>query len=171
MTTDLTCCFTGHRPTRLPWGNDEDDPRCITLKEQLTQALEDTYQGGIRRFLCGMAQGGDFYFCEGVIALRECHPDVILVAVVPCPQQADRWRSADKERYHQLLEACDEVVLVQHNYTRDCMLRRNRYMVNAASHIIAIYDGVMKGGTTYTLAYALKQGLELTIIDIPSDLY
>lgn len=168
MSTELTCCFTGHRPTRLPWGSDESNPRCIAVKDKLAQALEEAYEGGLRRFLCGMAQGGDFYFCEGVIALRDCYPDVVLVAVVPCPQQPDRWSSADKERYYRLRTACDEEIIVQHHYTRDCMLRRNRYMVNASTRIIAIYDGVMKGGTTYTLAYALKQGLELTIIDVPT---
>ena len=27
-----TCCFTGHRPDKLPWGSRESDPRCLTLK-------------------------------------------------------------------------------------------------------------------------------------------
>ena len=26
-----TCCFTGHRPDKLPWGVREDDPRCTRL--------------------------------------------------------------------------------------------------------------------------------------------
>ena len=23
-----TCCFTGYREYKLPWGSDENDPRC-----------------------------------------------------------------------------------------------------------------------------------------------
>ena len=40
MDRSTTCCFTGHRPNRLPWGEREDDPRCLALKEQLRQAVE-----------------------------------------------------------------------------------------------------------------------------------
>ncbi len=35
-----TCCFTGHRPNKLPWGEDESDPRCLKLKADIAQALE-----------------------------------------------------------------------------------------------------------------------------------
>ena len=27
-----TCCFTGHREYKLPWGSDETDPRCRKLQ-------------------------------------------------------------------------------------------------------------------------------------------
>ena len=34
-----TCCFTGHRPEKLPWGSDESDPRCTALKKKLSDAV------------------------------------------------------------------------------------------------------------------------------------
>lgn len=34
-----TCCFTGHRPEKLPWGTDEGDPRCRMLKKKLYDAV------------------------------------------------------------------------------------------------------------------------------------
>ena len=37
---ERTCCFTGHRPEKLPWGWDEGDPRCRRLKEKLRDAVE-----------------------------------------------------------------------------------------------------------------------------------
>ena len=30
-----SCCFTGHRPGKLPWGCHEQDPRCLHLKSVL----------------------------------------------------------------------------------------------------------------------------------------
>ena len=45
-----TCCFTGHRPEKLPWRNNEADPRCIALKERLDKALlEASYDLGAGR--------------------------------------------------------------------------------------------------------------------------
>lgn len=86
-----TCCFTGHRPDKLPWGTDERDPRCTRLKERLGQALERAYQSGCRHFICGMARGADLYFAEAVLALRACFPQVTLEGARPCESQADRW--------------------------------------------------------------------------------
>ena len=33
----ISCCFSGHRPGKLPWGDDEGDRRCLALKERLVQ--------------------------------------------------------------------------------------------------------------------------------------
>ena len=71
-----TCCFTGHRPERLPWGRREGDPRCAALKRKLYAAVNAAYESGMRYFICGMARGSDFYFAEAVLALREKYPDV-----------------------------------------------------------------------------------------------
>lgn len=53
----ISCCFSGHRPAKLPWGEDEDDPRCRALKAWLRDALDAAYEAGYRHFICGMAQG------------------------------------------------------------------------------------------------------------------
>ena len=39
-----SCCFTGHRPGKLPWGYAEEDPRCRLLKERIADAVEGAYQ-------------------------------------------------------------------------------------------------------------------------------
>ena len=158
-----SCCFTGHRPEKLPWGKEESDPRCSCLKERLAQALEEAYRDGYRHFICGMARGADFYFCEAVLALRKRHPEVRLEAAIPCEEQAARWSDGERERYFSLVEQCDVETMVQPHYDRGCMLRRDRYMVDHAERIIAVYDGTL-GGTMYTVTYALKRGLELVIL-------
>lgn len=168
MTRETTCAFTGHRPNRLPWGRDESDPRCITLKGQIAQAIQEAYDQGVRTFLCGMAMGADFYFCEAALTLQKEYPDLFVVAVIPCDTQSQRWNKGDKERYGALLARCDHQIFVQHEYTPNCALRRNRYMVNASSRLIAAFDGVMEGGTLYTITYAMKHGLDLHIIDLPT---
>ena len=83
MTPEITCCFTGHRPQRLPWGDNEADLRCQAVKARLTRAVAEAYDRGYRHFLCGMAQGADLYFCQAVLHLKAQHPGVTLEAAIP----------------------------------------------------------------------------------------
>ena len=159
-----SCCFTGHRPGKLPWRYNEFDPRCLKLKRRIADAVELAYEQGFRHFLCGMAMGCDLYFCEAVLALRERHPDVTVEAAIPCPTQAAAWPPAQRERYDRLVAACDFETMVSGQYTSTCMLRRDRYLVDHASLLIAAFDGT-SGGTRYTVEYALNQGL--AIVDLP----
>ena len=160
-----TCCFTGHRPMKLPWGMNEDDPRCLMLKAELAARLEGLYALGFRRFLCGMAIGCDMYFAEAVLALREDHPDVRLEAVIPFGDQPGRWNEKQRRRYNSLIDRADRVTVLQTVYTSDCMMRRNRWMVDRSSILLACYDG-RPGGTMNTILYAERSGLRVIQIEL-----
>lgn len=163
-----TCCFTGHRPSKLPWGFDEEHPECVALKARMGEELRTLYDRGCRHFITGMARGADLYFAEAVLALREEHPDVTLEAAIPCTTQPDGWRLAERMRYADILDRCNVETLVQREYTKDCMLRRNRYMVERSGFLLAVYNGEGKGGTLYTLKHAVNQGLEIVVIPVES---
>ena len=160
-----SCCFTGHRPSKLPWGYREDDLRCMDLKMDIVQALVALYARGFRHFLCGMAEGCDLYFAESVLLLREVHDDVRLESVVPFRGQADRWTAEQQQRYKSLLVQADQVTVLQEDYSPGCMMARNRYLVNHASLLLACYNGEA-GGTRSTILYARERGLEIQTIPI-----
>ena len=162
---ETTCCFTGHRPASLPWGSREEDRRCQYFKQELAASLEGIYDSGYTHFLCGMALGCDTWFAEAVLALRELHPEVTLEAVIPCGSQPDKWNVAQRKRYNRLLDASNKVTVLQIAYTPDCMMRRNRYMVDHASLLLAAFSG-RPGGTMNTIVYAQRQGLTLITIDL-----
>lgn len=160
-----TCCFTGHRPEKLPWGNDESSPDCIALKKKLFQTLEELYRRGFRHFISGMAQGSDLYFAEAALALRETNLDVVVEAAVPCPSQSKNWKEPERVRYQNILDRCDLETVVQQHYTQGCMLRRDRYMVDRSALLLAVYNG-SSGGTRYTINYALDCGLEVIRLSV-----
>ena len=166
MDKTTTCTFTGHRENKLPWRANESDARCLRLKQRLYDAVEAVWHGGVRHYICGMANGCDFYFAEAVIALRAEHPEVTLEAAIPCEGQAARWTAAQRRRYERLVSECDYCTVVSKDYTPDCMLRRNRYMVDASGVLISAYNG-SPGGTRSTLLYAMRQGLQ--IIELPME--
>lgn len=165
MERERTCCFTGHRPEKLPWGDDESAPGCLRLKAAMEDVLASLYGGGLRHFICGMAAGADIYFGEAAAALRQAHPDVTLEAAIPFDGQELRWPAAWQRRYARLAEACDQRTVLHRVYTPQCMMDRNRYMVDRSRVLVAVYNGA-PGGTRNTLLYAMRQGLEIVELSV-----
>lgn len=50
-------------------------------------------------------------------------------------------------------------------YSRDCMLERNRWLVDQASILLAVYNGTYRSGTAMTVRYARKLGRDIIIIN------
>lgn len=151
----VTCCFTGNRPEKLPWGTNENALECIRFKESLRDTLAVLLREGYRHFITGMARGGDLMFAEAVLELN----GVTLEAAVPFPGQPDGWNAADRARYERILKRCDVVTRVSDAYTRYCMFKRNEYMVDCASAVISLLRG--PGGTARTVEYARKKGVRV----------
>ena len=162
---DVTCCFTGHRPSKLPWGTRDKDERCLALKAEIAMRLEGIYQAGYRHFVCGMALGCDTFFAEAVQALKKKYQDVSLEAAVPCRTQASKWNPVQREKYYELLCSCDRVTIMQEEYTPGCMMRRNQYMADCSSLMLACFNG-RPGGTMSTIVYAQRHGVKVLIIDV-----
>ena len=62
-----TCCFTGHRPNKFPWGYDENNPACKEYKNNLKEIILSLYKKGINWFIVGGAVGFAVKFCCGVL--------------------------------------------------------------------------------------------------------
>lgn len=154
----MKCAFTGHRPQRFSFGFDEGDERCIRLKEMLRQEIAKQIHHGVDTFYSGMALGVDQWAAQLVLELKAEHSQIKLAAVLPCETQANRWSVEQRRRYFdEILPRCDEVILLQGAYTSDCMFKRNRWLVEHAEHLLAVYDGSGKGGTAYTVNYAREK--------------
>ena len=65
----------------------------------------------------------------------------------------------------ELLEQADSVVYVSREYHKSCMLERNRFLVDHAQILLAVYNGEYRGGTAATVRYARKMGRTLIVID------
>ena len=159
------CAFTGHRPQKLPFGFNEEDPRCIALKAVIeTQIVNHIELYNVSYFISGMAMGTDIYAAEITLALRQKYPFIFLECVIPCETQTARWNLVWKKRYDHILAECNKKTVLQQLYTPDCMDRRNRYMVDRANYIIAVWNG-RAGGTQNTVLYAQNLGKRVSIIN------
>lgn len=165
----ISCAFTGHRPAHFHFTYNENHPDCISLKQDIKREILALIEKGVTTFYTGMALGVDMWAAESVLELKAREPKLRLVAVLPCQTQADRWPGAQRVRHAKILSQCDEVVCISANYTSSCMLERNRYMVDNAACLLAVYDGKDSGGTAYTVGYARRNNRN--VIVIPSERY
>ncbi len=154
--------FTGYRPEKLPFFG-EDDPMCVDLTERISNQIGRLIADGANEFYTGMALGVDTWAAEAVLEHRKSHPEIKLIAVIPCPEQPSKWNSADRKRYRTILEKCDRTLTISPFYTRDCMHKRNRALVELCDVLIAVYDG-KKGGTQYTVDFAKSRGKRVLVI-------
>lgn len=160
-----TACFTGHRPQSLPCGFDEIHPACLKIKHQLRRLIVGLIEKkNVTCFISGVAIGVDTWAAEIVLELKAEYPDITLEAAVPCRSQADRWNKSARERYNRLVLLCDKVTLISEQYTADCMMKRNRYMVDNSNYLVAVWNG-KPSGTGNTVNYAVEKGKEVYYID------
>lgn len=159
------CAFTGHRPKKFPWGYDETDTRCLVLKKTLAKQIAKLVNAGYTDFFSGMAEGTDTWAALAVLALKKENPALKLHCVLPCEGQADGWSASARELYRSILEQTDEVVYVNREYSKGCMLERNRHLVDHAACLLAVYNGERRGGTAMTVKYARKLGRKVSILN------
>ena len=102
---------------------------------------------------------------HGIFGLGRKNDAPKLHCVLPCEGQESKWPLASQERYHSILKQADSVVYVSREYDDQCMLRRDRVLVDYSSLVLAVYDGSFRSGTGATVRYARKQGRKLIVID------
>ena len=147
-----TCCFTGHRD--LP----------VQRQKELAAKLEDTIisliDRGIRFYGAGGARGYDTLAAQTVLRLKERYPHIRLILVLPCLTQTKGWPAADVKEYERIKALADKVVYTSQEYTKGCMHRRNRHLVDHSS-VCVCYFTKKDGGTAYTVRYAKEHSLEI----------
>lgn len=161
-----TACFTGHRPQKLPWGFNEDSIDCIGMKEIAKIEIQNAIINyGITHFISGMAIGFDMIAAELVLELKKYYPFITLECAIPCKEQDKLWREQQKERYKYILSKADKITYVSDRpYFDGCMKKRNEYMIDNSSVLIALFNG-KAGGTKQTVDYAKEKGLKVEIIN------
>lgn len=148
-----TCCITGHRKI--------NDAKIMRVKDDIKTAVLEAIEQGYTHFISGFAEGVDLYFADIVSQLKEQY-HLTLEAAIP---YRNRTKTKNAE-FHRLLQKCDAVGIITEEYSKNCFLMRNRFMVQASDIVIAVYDGREGGGTLFTMRYAHTMGKEIKIINI-----
>ena len=147
-----TVCFTGHR--RIPC---EEVTRLPSLLEGV---ISDLCERGATTFRAGGAMGFDTLAALKVLDMKEKFPHIRLELLLPCRNQTERWDEVSRKTYHYILNRSDSHRFLFETYFDGCMLERDRRLVEGSDVCVA-YCAQSRGGTAYTYAYALREGLEV----------
>ncbi len=151
-------------PTKLALAI-EADTDCLKLKQVLNQQISQLAENGFTDFLSGMALGSDTWAAEAVLNLRKKKPALKLHCILPCKTQAEKWPVSEQERYQKILAQADSIFFTSRTYHPNCMLERNRFMVEKARLLLAVYNGQPHSGTAAAVRHAQKLGCDIIIIN------
>ena len=147
-----TVCFTGHR--------DINKKLAPYIPSELKSEIKRLILLGATSFRAGGAVGFDTVAALCVLELKEIYPHVTLDLILPCRDQTKNWGAMDRKVYEYILSQAQSVEYVTDLYSPWCMHERNRRLVNGSQVCIA-YLTRSSGGTAYTYAYALENGLDV----------
>lgn len=158
-------CISGHRPEKF--GFYPPDAAMLTkrLKSMLYLEMKDCLDGGYRTFIAGGSKGVDLWAAEIVIGWKNEGLPVSLITVLPYRSYGKSYTGLDIYHFNRTLENSDEVEYVGEEYTKSCMFRRNEFMVDCSSRLIAVVKDY-KSGTGQTIRYAGRKGIDIRLIDI-----
>ena len=162
----MTIAFTGHRPEGLPFGDNEICEQCRMLKKMLWVEIKRRIGMGYDTFYCGAARGSDIICGELVLLMQpRVSVNLKLICVTPFKEQARGWSEQCQKRYERLLQNAFQVVQLSEHYYHGCYHTRDRYLVDHADTLLAVYNGSGRGGTAYTVGYAHEKKKEIVVFD------
>ncbi len=153
----------------FPWGFDEEDEGCNTLKLALAQKIMELRQQGVTHFAVVADYGIGLYAGECVNALRQTDPDLMRFVVTPHEEQAVKWAPYLRERYFQLLADCTIMEAASLHKTPDCEYDAYRKIIEYADIVFAIYDPAIAHGDAVDLAMEHASAQKLPVITILPD--
>lgn len=153
-----TCCMTGHR--------DMDEEQTGKIRAALKKEIEKAVEDGYDSFLSGFTGIVDQAFAEIVLELQKDHPEIRLSAVIPYRNMLNRLN--EREETKALLDACEDITVLNEEYQPNVYIARNRYLAEHSDRAIIVYDGREKGATVNMIRQVHRYKKEMR--EIPAGL-
>ena len=131
-----------------------------TIVYNLNREVEKLIQAGVTTFLSGGALGFDQIAAFLIISKKEMGYNIRLNMILPCKGQEDLWTTKEKQLYKQLLSVADSIEYVSEVYSKDCMEKRNKYMIDKSEYCICALLRE-KSGTGQTVRFAKEKNCQI----------
>ncbi len=159
-----TVCISGHRQEKLP---DNGKTTSMKMRQILSMLYFEIFQSirdGYNTFIVGGSRGIDLMAAEFIYQFIHQGEDIKLVVAMPYPDFGKNYKNVDLYMRGNAIAEAELVVNVSEKYSEGSYSKRNRFMVDHSSRIIAVVADP-KSGTGQTIRYAEKSGLDMKIIN------
>lgn len=145
----MRLAVTGHRPQRLGGFDKQTFNNLVEFAKTTLAKLQPEL------VITGMALGWDQAVAQACVEL-----EIPFHAYVPFKGQEGKWFHHNKVKYNELLLQAEKIVIVcEGGYHPDKLHKRNEAMVDNADALLAMFDGIPKGGTYRCYQYAKLKGV------------
>lgn len=107
------------------------------LKERFIYMIEQLH---VNYFISGINIGVEQCAVEVLLELKEKYPSIIIECVLPYESLSSSWTEFQRDRYFYIMKEIDKETLLQYHYTNDCMIKRDKYMINKSKFAIIVCD-------------------------------
>ena len=129
------------------------------LEPEIRRAVAD----GFDTFITGLALGVDTWAAEIVIKLINEGEKIHHISAVPFEGVENNRTEEDIARFKFIIDNSDGTYYISDHPSRKAFQKRDRWMVDHAERIIAVFNGT-RGGTAYTIDYAKSLGKEVVML-------
>ena len=167
-----SCAIITEPPLCFPWGYDEEDETCAALKLLLLHKISWLNVQDVSQFHIPLNDGLGLCAAEIVHSLRQTSGPMRLICYQPWEEQATKWHPDLRDRYFNILSACDDSVLSAYEQTSTCELDAMLDAIDRAKIVLVVSAGEQPKDKTFAAAlrYAGRTGRDMQTIT-PFKLY
>jgi len=157
----MILAITGHRPNKLNNEYNHIGSCSNYVKDEFKKIFKKL---SVDQIISGAALGADLLAIETAIELQ-----IPVTAAIPCDNQEKIWPKSSQDFYRELLQhpLVTKHIVCPGPYQAWKMFKRNRWMVNRANYLVAVWNGT-RGGTYDTVDYARSIQMPIHVIN-PDD--
>ena len=132
---------------------------------ELRKAIEEAISEGYTIFITGCSRGVDLWAADIVIETRRHDKRLKLICAVPYEGFDDQWPIDWRKHLSLVKSQADWIHNVGEEYHGDIYQKRNMWMIQKSSRVIAVCDGT-PSGTLNTIHYARSQNVPVILIPV-----
>ena len=136
-----TCCFIDHDYNVSEQSIDQKSEFRYKLKEIIGSLIKD-YR--VNYFISGVELGFEQSAVEIVLELKEEYSQLTIEAVLPYESLSIEWNKIQRDKYYSIMQKIDKETLMQYQYTKDCIRKKNIYIINKSDFIIILCKNICK---------------------------
>ena len=150
MGNKMICAVIGRNIDEIGNGRSETYYKNVYIKHTIAEKITELADGGVTDFICNAEYGFSFWFCEIGIPIRDIRKQHGLSTfrihiVMPYEEQASQWSDDIHERFYDINEKADEVLILHRRFHKDCYRNSERFMIDNSDFLFTDDENYFAG--------------------------